>query len=162
MTTKAQVLKAARAKYGKGVHAELRPDAVTGERREEIKSRVAELKEQIDGLRAARRKLLATRRGKTHVYGELLRAARFVIDVDGDETALEQMRPLVVEAETLEQLQDDEQYLERERRKLAGRLHRDRCWVGQVDYAAGIGLDFQLARGDNWAECLEQIRRGKR
>jgi len=88
----------------------------------------------------------------------LLTAAQCVIDTNGEEaTWMDAMKSVVAE---INQRLDLEARLTEQRtqaRKVQGKLARRRVRVMEADFTGPISIDFQIAEGDTYQECADQL-----
>lgn len=148
MATKSEVLVLARKRYGPQAQVSentraMKPAerAKAEQRLTEIRARLAEIKDDV---------------GRSVNIKGLMAAARFVVDVDGDDPSLPQLRTLLEEAERIVAAQAEHKALRDEWNGLG--LHRQRWEVWHPYTLPGLGrgrgIDTQANTLDELAEKL--------
>jgi hypothetical protein len=151
MPTKSQILSAARKKWGKNV--QLR------------ENRAAPCPADKEALRASQKELLDRKKAveeEKKALGDvqlpLLEAARFALDVDGDEPSWTQLREAVEKAERYRQLMGEQAELRQQLDKNSGLILRDRYGLTQDDEVIpGFPLRHVLARKDTLEELATEV-----
>lgn len=151
MATMAICLKLARKRYGKNATAEYHanaPDTKERERRTARRTVVYAEKTELD-------KQIATL-DKSPVLADLAKAGRFVVDVDGDEPSIPQLRKAVETAEHLLALREQRQELRKELETL--RTYARRCEIGVVNTTLpGFPVHEIMVQADTWEEVAEKL-----
>jgi hypothetical protein len=150
MPTKSQILSAARKKWGKNVQLRENPKAPTPAAKEAVR------KEQ-EGLRARRKAAEEERKSLGVVHGPLLAAARFALDVGGDEPSWTQLREAVEKAERSKQLTDELADLDKQMKTNSGRLYASRYELSQDESLGGLWIRHVLARKDTLEELAAEV-----
>ena len=146
--TKSAALAAAKRKWGKRAYVEERRNAPTADERAANHARVREIIEQEKANEQAI-KLLGAWPGK------LAEAARFVVDVNGDEPSIPQLREAIEKVEELNVRIGDRRAMREEREHLP--THSKRWKAGIVNDVAGIGFSHVRADADTLEELIEKI-----
>lgn len=147
--TKATVLKLARAKYRESVELNHYPKALSAEAKQELRERAKQLRERKQALEEQRKSMwLAGNPDQA-----LLKAARFALDVDGDEPSWTQLRQEVVRSEHLAAIADEINEIESELKTIQTSLL---SWRWSVSYVETVsGMQFRCIREQ--ADSLEEL-----
>lgn len=111
MASKSQVLAAARRRFGPKVYVEDRPNADTAASRAAKMSRLAEIAARTAAIDEEQKKY-------PPAYPALLKACRFVVDVDGDNPSIHELAKLLGPAERALELLNERGELFTERREM--------------------------------------------
>ena len=144
--SKKQVEAAARKRYGNQIRLVENPRAVTAERRAEA---VARFREVCDALRLLDESEDAIRAE----WRNLIRAARFALDVEGDEPSWGQLADAVAASEALDAKLDERKKLRQEKDRLQVLLIYHR-WEAREDLGGGTRT---CAAADTLPELLAKI-----
>jgi hypothetical protein len=150
MPAKSQILTAARKKWGKNVMLRENPKALTPAAKEAVQ------KEQ-EGLRARRKAAHEERQLLGVVHGPLLEAARFVLDVDGDEPSWTQLREAVEKAERSKQLTEEIADLDKQTKHNGGHFFSHRYSLTHDVQVAGLWMRHHDADADTLEELAEKV-----
>lgn len=149
--TKASVLRAARAKYGPKVNLRYNPNAPDAVRKVELREQVRVRMERKKSLEEERKALFA--QGDPRV--SLRNAARFAIDVDGDEPSWTQLREALEREERYAAISSEIRELQEEGRKGCGWSYR---WdVVLVVNIAGLAMAEVRASADTLEELAAKL-----
>src|SRR3990167_3959338 len=154
MATMAQALKAAKLanpKIAGKLYAESRLDRLTTSEKSAARPRIAEIDAELKSRRAARRI-----DSKAHAE-RVLAAARFALDVDGDEPSWSQLAEVVSDSEKYQADLEYDHDLVVERRRLDGSQHGSRCTISEAMSAAGLPMSMVLYFGDSWSDVMSNI-----
>lgn len=119
MATQSTVLAAARRRYGTATRIRYHDTALSPQEKREARDRIKTITERIAAIADEQKSLGDTPKA-------LCEAARFVVDVNGDETALPTLRKAVEAAEHYQDMIDEKAELFKERAQLRGRVIFDR------------------------------------
>lgn len=140
--TKAELLKLARKHYGAKVTLFDNPKAATADERNDASDRIREIVAREAELRAL---------PKTDTASALIAAARFAIDVDGDEPSWTQLREALEAAENAQAVADELKALYAERKQLSPLT---------LSYRYRLGKDCGIFNHiEAQADTLEQLAR---
>lgn len=148
--TKGSALALAKRKYGKKAIIQERRNAPTREEREAAQARSKEIGERLKVIAADQLSLKGWQ-------DRLTKAARFVVDVDGDDPSVEQLRPCVIDAERYAALTEEYLDLKKEREQLPS--HGYRWTAGNITGAGGIKFLSVKDQADTLAELVEKMER---
>jgi hypothetical protein len=121
-------MKLARECWGNGVRLEETPGAATPEEREVCR-------EQLEKLAADKQRLCKEGNTLGDTAKALCEAARFAVDVDGDEPSWTQLREALERQEQAQEIREDLKDIEKAKEKVASRRH---------------SYCFRLVTGDSW------------
>src|SRR5262249_46887555 len=147
--TKTQILVAARKRWGKNVQLREyanRPDEAA---KEQIRLKLA-------GLRADRDRLKEEIKAAGDVHMALVAAARFAVDVDGDEPSWTQLREAVARAERVAEVREELREVEKAVSNASGSLLCHRFELTQDRAIAGIPMRHHLADADTLEELAQK------
>jgi hypothetical protein len=148
--TKAKVLAAARKKWGKAVQLRENKSAPTPAEKEVLRASQKEL--------LARKKAAdEERKALGDVQAPLLAAARFALDVDGDEPSWGQLREAVEKAERSKQLTEEIVDLDKQLKNNTGRFVSYRYWLPEEVQVGGLWMRHHHASSDTLEELAEQV-----
>ena len=120
-------------------------------KREVAKSQLTEINRQMAENKAA---TVATQEW----LKPLLKAARFVVDVNGDPPSIEQLQVAIEQAERQRALGEEHRELRIERDRLASESRYHQYHAGHVSGVGGIGFLHVVAEGDTKREALEKAK----
>lgn len=152
MTTKAQVLAAARKRWGKAAYVNENRRAPTATEREVNGATKARLRDRVKEIDAETKSL-------GMVLPPLLAAARFAVDVDGGPPSLDQLRVATERAERQQSLLDERRTCRAEHDSLNG--HSKRWSAGAITSIAGFAMAHVRAEADTIDELLAAIQAPK-
>lgn len=151
MATQRQVLAACRKRWPKyQIQIRENKSAPTPADREVLSAKRTEKRERKDIVAG----LLKDMAKPEIVWGDLMFQAQFVLDVNGDPTALDELRKALAAATAYVELRDEFRELEQEIRNI--RTHSRRFSVSRWDGQSMF--THSCADGDTLDECLEKIR----
>jgi hypothetical protein len=115
----------------------------------------AKLREQLVGMKAERDRIKAAlpKGGSLAVLRELVPAARFAVDVDGDDPSLPQLESVTAAAETFLDNFDRLAELDKAIRTATSNYNADRCYVGVADSMFNV----IVAHGDTWNDVAAKL-----
>lgn len=149
-----QLHAAAKKRWGKNAFVELNPRLPDAETRskwsilnEAASARIKEIEAELKSLAPLR------------ILRDLVAAAQFVVDVNGDHPSIDGLRKPLADASRRAELEDDRKSMEGERRNRP--CHSKRYKAGAVSYAAGFGMSHIYAEADTAAELMELIKTTK-
>ena len=152
--TKTQILAAARRWWGKNVQLREhtnRPDAAAKE----------QIRQKLAGLRADRDRLKEEIKAAGEDHKALVAAARFAVDVDGDEPSWTQLREAVAKAERVAEAREELRAAEKAISNASSVLLCHRFELTQDQAVAGFPMRHHLADADTLEELAAKVTEGK-
>lgn len=151
--TKSQILRAANKRYPKkALRLEENTKAPTAAQRASNADLRQKYKAELDAIDASLKSFSAS----TQSGRDLLAAARFVVDVDGDDPSIPGLATAVIQLEEYFRLTDRRCELKNLLRQIP-HGYTKRYTLGDIESFSGLGAMFVLHTADTLAELLQQI-----
>lgn len=151
MTTKAQALAAARKRWGKRAAIEENKNAATREEREAAFARSKEIVER-------RTTITTEQQACKWSIRDLMKQARFVVDVKGGNPSIDELEKVLTRAERWHELEDERLAIREEQQRLP--MHSYRWTAGHI--GSPIPHFVVEAQADTLDELMEKIEQKKR
>lgn len=154
MKTKTQALKLARQRYGRSATIDERPKALNAEAKEALRGELTADRARIKQLAERLRQIGGD---NIAILRELLRAAEFAREVDGQKSAIEVLATASAKATEYLAAIDERRELEKSIRSREGLLYGHRWTVVVVGSLAGLAVHHVKLTADTLDELVEQL-----
>lgn len=146
-----QLLRIARKRYGKNAWVEHNPKALKRGAKEE-------LNQQAKALTARNKEIDEEVKKLGWKPKQLMEAARFVVDVNGDSPSIHELAAALLLADCHHALLDEKTANKEEAERLRSRGYSDTWRVGVLKNVGGFAFNEIVAHGDTAEECADKIR----